>query len=142
MGNLAALHRIGVQAIVSLADWYELLWDPSEQALVQETIERSFVHHLFPLGNATAPSRQVVRTILNTIDHLSASNFWRIYVHCVNGRGRTGVIAGCWLARHGYGTGVEALAALQALRFTAGLNDQSPETPEQRAFVTSWKTKE
>ncbi len=62
-----------------------------------------------------------------------------VYVHCFGGVGRTGTVVGCWLARHG-SSGEAALR--QVVQWREGTPDGgrvSPETPEQRRMVLSWK---
>jgi len=53
--------------------------------------------------------------------------------------GRTGVIIGCWLARHGY-PGAAALARLRALWATCPKSacKASPETPEQERYILTY----
>ncbi len=60
----------------------------------------------------------------------------RLYVHCWGGRGRTGTVAACLLAKV-YGMGAEeALERVQrAFDTRRDDNRRSPETPEQYAFV-------
>ena len=141
MLNLEELNRAGVKVIVSLAAWDEFLLDLSQREWLQDEIEWRFTHYVFPVGDGQVPTRIFAREILDTID-TELSRHHRVYVHCCGGRGRTGTIVGCWLARHGYGSGEEVLGAITALRRVALLDGSSPETEEQRSLVTSWKWKE
>lgn len=62
------------------------------------------------------------------------------YVHCWGGRGRTGTVVGCWLARHGIANGAQVIARLAEL--TAHEREyfpRIPEGPEQREFVRNWR---
>lgn len=62
------------------------------------------------------------------------------YVHCWGGRGRTGTVVGCWLARHGIASGDEVMTRLT--EFTAHEREyfpRIPEAPEQRNFVRNWR---
>ena len=62
-----------------------------------------------------------------------------VMVHCWGGIGRTRVIVGCWLARHGW-PGAAALKRLAELRRGEPTGYRSsPETTEQRAFVLAFK---
>ena len=138
MLNLGELSRVGVKVIVSLAAWDEFLLDLSQREWLQEELERRFTHYVFPVGDGQVPTRELAHEILDTID-MQLSHNHRVYVHCCGGRGRTGTIVGCWLARHGCGSGQEVLDAITALRRSALLDGSSPETEEQRFLVTSWR---
>ena len=64
-----------------------------------------------------------------------------IYLHCRAGIGRTGMVAGCLLAEHGF-SGEEALAELNRLWRQSGRSGQwptVPETAEQIEYVRQWK---
>ena len=54
-------------------------------------------------------------------------------MHCWAGCGRTGVVVGSWLVRHGADPG----DALQRIADARGLG--CPQTLEQRSFVLDWK---
>jgi protein-tyrosine phosphatase len=78
-----------------------------------------------------------IMEILDAID-LAISDGKNIYLHCFGGKGRTGLVVGCYLARHGM-PGVKALQVIQELR--KGLPDAakpSPETDEQIRMVKEW----
>jgi len=59
-----------------------------------------------------------------------------VYIHCWGGVGRTGMVVGCHLARHGL-SGEQALERIVELR--SGLANQSPETDAQCALVLGWQ---
>jgi protein-tyrosine phosphatase len=62
------------------------------------------------------------------------------YVHCWGGRGRTGTVVGCYLARHGIALGDEALSRIVHLRRREAARDRdSPETEAQCAMVRGWR---
>ena len=56
-----------------------------------------------------------------------------VYVHCWAGCGRTGVVVGSWLVRHG----VDPQQALRRIAEARGLG--CPQTLEQRSFVLDWQ---
>jgi hypothetical protein len=62
-----------------------------------------------------------------------------VYVHCWGGVGRTGLIIGCWLARHGE-KGEMALTHLRELwqECPKSASRKSPETPEQEQYILGW----
>ncbi len=63
-----------------------------------------------------------------------------VYVHCWGGIGRTGVIVGCWLARHGF-VGQDALDRLGELWLECPKSAYrtSPETSQQEEYIRNWK---
>ena len=62
-----------------------------------------------------------------------------VYIHCWAGRGRTGTVVGCVLARHGIAIGCNVLCQLQELRKdTEDAYVRSPETGQQEDMVLSW----
>ena len=76
---------------------------------------------------------------LDTIDvHLDDGR--TVYVHCWGGFGRTGMVIGCWLRRHGHATAgtVQALVDRLRLGAVAGQHRRSPEMPAQRQFIVDW----
>jgi protein-tyrosine phosphatase len=82
--------------------------------------------------------RQMVR-ILNQIDMCIKYNK-PVYVHCRGGKGRTGTVVGCYLARHGLAAGNDLIEKVKELRKnTENFSDLSPETREQIDMVINWK---
>src|SRR5436190_220075 len=72
------------------------------------------------------------RASLDTIDaELGTGGV--VYVHCWAGCGRTGVVVGCWLVRHG----AEPKEALERIARIRGLG--CPQTLEQRLAVLGWQ---
>lgn len=100
-------------------------------------------HEPFPIKDISVPDApEWTREILDAIDHhISVGR--TVYVHCWGGVGRTGVIVGCWLSRHGY-PGESALARLRELWRRcpkSSVRAQSPETREQERYVIQWREK-
>ena len=62
-----------------------------------------------------------------------------VYLHCAAGLGRTGVVVGCYLVRHGM-SGEEALAAIPCMRRRdiPGHTMVSPESQAQRNMIREW----
>ena len=95
----------------------------------------SFVR--LPIRDVNVPSKEAMVTILDDIDR-SIQNNHPVYVHCCGGRGRTGTVVGCYLARHGIAVGHEALARINYLRRAVpDRTSRSPETPKQCEMVLS-----
>jgi protein-tyrosine phosphatase len=84
-----------------------------------------------------------MRRVLDAIDN-DIANGRTVYVHCWGGIGRTGMVVGCWLVRHGM-SGEEALAEVGRLfrlmspsKVRSHQQWGSPQTEAQRAFVRGW----
>ena len=77
--------------------------------------------------------------ILNQID-MCIKYDKPVYVHCWGGKGRTGTVVGCYLARHGMATRNDAIKMIKELRKdTEDCSDPSPETKEQIKMVVNWE---
>jgi hypothetical protein len=111
-----------------------------EQALAEEAAALGVVAtaHRLPIVDLDVPTEAHMQRVLDVLDAaLVASR--PAYVHCWGGRGRTGTVVGCFLARHGYASGQRALDFVQHLRRTDAKSDtRSPETPAQCQFVREW----
>lgn len=79
----------------------------------------------------------MMKVILDVIDE-AIGNAQSTFVHCFSGRGRTGVVAACFAARHGVATGEAVLTFLTKRRLEYGLFEPSPENERQREFVRNW----
>lgn len=96
-------------------------------------------HRRFPIRDLDIPdSPGQTAQILDRID-ANLADGKPTYVHCWGGIGRTGVIIGCWLARHGY----EGQAALDELARLWTDNPKSewttsPQTDAQFRYITEW----
>ncbi|OPZ30524.1 MAG: Effector protein hopD2 [Lentisphaerae bacterium ADurb.BinA184] len=89
------------------------------------------------------PTVEGMREILDLVDRALKARH-RIYLHCLGGVGRTGLVVGCWLVRHGH-TGEEALAEVARLFRTMPKSDfhhNSPESDGQQQFVLAWSAAE
>ena len=130
--KLDALTDAGIVSFIDLTEEGHLL--PYAQWL--EGAE----HHRFPIRDLSTPkSPELATAILDAIDE-NIRNDHPTYVHCLGGIGRTGLIIGCWLARHGY----EGEAALERLRELWTSNPKSawaksPETRTQERYILEWK---
>lgn len=95
-------------------------------------------HKRFPIPDRGIASDEAIKRILDEIDR-NIEEGLPVYLHCWGGHGRTGLVAGCWLARHGEASREEVLDRLRSLR--TGMPDgwkNSPETPEQISLVLGW----
>ncbi len=85
-----------------------------------------------PVRDLGVPPRAELVATLDAIDaELDAGGL--VYLHCWAGCGRTGVVLGCWLVRHGLEPS-EALARVAATR-----GPGCPQTLEQRLAILAWQ---
>ena len=136
--KLQALTDAGVSAFIDLTEADETTRVDTLKPYAQWL--QHGIHRRFPIPDGSVPdSPEVTTVILDTIDEYLAAGR-TVYVHCWGGVGRTGVIVGCWLARHGR-RGEEALERLRQLwrRNPKSLHrPSSPERPEQEDYVRCW----
>lgn len=119
------LEAAGVTLFLDLTHEGEL--EPYAHLLSTETR-----HRRMPIRDFSVPSRVQLVETLDAIDaELEAEG--TVYVHCWAGCGRTGVVVGSWLVRHGTAPH-DALARIAAVR---GLG--CPQTLEQRLLVLGWQ---
>jgi protein-tyrosine phosphatase len=131
--KLSALLRSGVTVFIDLTEENEDLEPYS--AMIDGAS-----HHRFPIRDLSIPkSPDATVAILDAIDR-QIERGDLVYVHCWGGVGRTGVIVGCWLARHGLG-GEAALVRLRELwrQCPKSVARKSPETREQELYILNWE---
>lgn len=138
--NLKWLLDQGVTTIISLMESGERDWKLRKISGYEKEVKAlgRVACCRFPVRDLTAPTVKQTKRILNRIDQ-ALSEGGTVYVHCLGGYGRTGAVAGCWLARHGYGTGEAALDQLDYLRRNEVTKCASPQTTQQYLRVTTWK---
>ena len=91
-----------------------------------------------PIKDMRTSSRIEMIQTLDRIDE-SIEHGRPVYIHCWGGRGRTGTVVGCYLARHGYASGQKVIEFIKDLRRnTEDHNQPSPETSGQIDMVLSW----
>ena len=130
----------GVNTFIDLTQAHEL--PPYESILKEQAkiYEVSTAYHRFAIRDHTVPAAESMTAILNTIDK-AINNGGCVYVHCWGGVGRTGMVVGCYLVRHG-STNEQALAQVNKLYKTRPSNpyfSHSPENQEQIEFVLNWR---
>ena len=139
----------GIRVFVNLKEEeYDIIDDGECYEPYDWVVERlGRVHDLdvtcyrFPIRDFRTPSVEEMWRILTTIDSNIASGR-PVYVHCHSGKGRTGMVVGCYLVWKGLATRENFVRVIGELRQNAGLTGQSPETPAQEKFVRSFPYKE
>jgi protein-tyrosine phosphatase len=106
--------------------------------LIAEKMGITVTYDLVSIQDFSVPTeRQMVR-ILNQID-MCIKYYKPVYVHCWGGKGRTGTVVGCYLARHGLAAGIDTIEMIKELRKnTVDFSDPSPETKKQIKMVINW----
>jgi protein tyrosine/serine phosphatase len=108
------------------------LTQPGELAPYEDFVASPARHVRIPVRDFSVPTREQVVAALDAIDaELEAGGV--VYVHCWAGCGRTGVVVGCWLVRHG----MAPRDALERIAETRGLG--CPQTLEQRLAIGAWE---
>jgi len=144
--KLYALLDSGIRTFVNLMERNELdhdglLFTPYDSrvkklARLQGQKVYTFRH---PVADLSVPSWPEMKRILDRIDE-NVNAGLPVYVHCWGGRGRTGVVVGCWLARHGIAQGMEAVIKIRHLRRRdEKANEISPQTDRQLRMILDWR---
>jgi protein-tyrosine phosphatase len=85
-----------------------------------------------PIRDFSVPAKEDLVTTLDVLDsEIDAGGL--VYVHCWAGCGRTGVVVGSWLVRHGF----DPRDALARIAETRGAG--CPQTLQQRLLVLGWR---
>ena len=131
--KINALLDAGISVFIDLTE-------ANEGLLPYTALIGQVIHRRFGIRDVSIPdSLETTSRILDAIDgYLEQGE--SVYVHCWGGVGRTGVIIGCWLARHGSG-GRDALYRLHDLwtQCPKSARRRSPETQAQKQYITAWR---
>jgi len=148
--KLGALLKAGIGSIVNLMEEEEVLehangelFTPYENRLEQLAQQHGkvveIIRYGIPVGGI--PTEEEMALILDAIDAEIDGRNSPTYVHCSDGAGRTGLVIGCYLARHGIAVGKDAIAKIQELRADDPelAAHRSPANIVQERMVTRWK---
>ena len=145
--KLKALLGSGVRCIVNLVEEDEGNYatgqrlHPYQQLLYSVAAEKQLdtCYVRMPIRDQGIPSVPAMQGIIDLIDSALIRE-QTTYVHCWGGKGRTGTVIGCYLARHGIAVGEEALQRIQWLRRNdPTAHESSPENSLQCEMVRQWK---
>jgi len=136
--KLVRLLQYGITALVDLTEEDQHL--PYQSYLREEArvIGRQISYLRMAIKDFSVPTVKEMIRILDTIDQYLMDGE-KVYLHCLGGIGRTGMVVGCFLARHGK-DGKAALQKVAELRQSVLSGSRSPETDEQISFVLNWQT--
>ena len=137
--KLAALLDAGVRSFVDLTETEDGLRPYRELAKTLAAERGMDVHYRrMSIKDLGIPSAAHMVDILTHIES-EIANDRPVYVHCWGGIGRTGTVVGCWLRAWDGHSGDEAIKRIaEWRRDTPDGFKRSPETAEQRRFVTDW----
>jgi len=143
--NLKALIKSGIRHVISFMEpqEYNRPDDPfapyvDHMESIAKKMGITVTFDQISIKDFSVPTeRQMVR-ILNQID-MCIKYDKPVYVHCWGGKGRTGTVVGCYLARHGMAAGMDTIEMINELRKnTEDFSDPSPETRKQINMVINW----
>ena len=134
-GRLDAILDAGIDSFFDLTEPEEL--EPYASLLRGRAAPGGLAveHRRFPIPDRGLPDEDAMRRLLDALDAALADGH-HVYVHCQGGLGRTGMVVGCYLVRHGH-SGAGALDRIALLRRSLP-RALSPETSHQVAFVRNW----
>ncbi len=120
--TLDLLARRGVGAVLTLTE---------EDPLGLDYEAAGMVHGHVPMDDGEAPEPGAMDRALAFVDRALSSELG-VAVHCLEGRGRTGVVLAAWLARAEGLSFEPAVARLRAARPLTAIN------PRQKAFLETY----
>ena len=120
--TMVLLKKEGIAAVLTLTE---------DDPFGRDYLASGFLHRHVPIDDGEPPSPQAMRLAVDFIQSALADNL-PVAVHCLEGRGRTGVILCGWLAR------IEDLSADAAIQRVRNLRHHTVFSPSQRAFLEAY----
>jgi hypothetical protein len=127
-----SLQAVGEKGLYGIKEYDDVL------KRMAGTLQRKVSFLRRPIPDAAVCSAEEMSEILDTLDSLLVQGR-NLYLHCWAGNGRTGLVVGCWLVRHGL-DGEDALKKIMSLRENDKVlaEYRSPETAAQFDMVMRW----
>ena len=149
--DLKAILDAGIRSVISLVeedeevgafeagDHFDAYADELEALGEERDIIVEIQNHA--IGYRTVPTDQEMAFLLDAVDAEIDGRNSPTLIHCSDGHGRSALVVGCYLARHGVAQGKAALEKIKELRSAVpGLAEHScPDNIVQERFVTRWK---
>lgn len=143
--KLRALLDHGIRHVIILMEPDEQDWSGKPIVSYEDKLQsiaasmgNTVTFERMTIKDTRVPSMVQMCQILDRIDQCIQDDK-PVYIHCWGGRGRTGSVVGCFLARHGLASRHNVLDNIQELRKeTEDHWIPSPETPQQVDLVLSW----
>ena len=136
---LRSLLLAGVTLFLDLTEENEYDLEPYAPVLHEEAglLGRLVEYRRIPVPDGDAPMIEDMVLILDAVDAALAAGH-TVYLHCFAGVGRTGMVVGCYLVRHGL-EGQAALQEVHRLRYGrhAWWKRLGP-SMSQQAMVRNW----
>lgn len=148
--RMTSLLDAGIHSVINLMSEEEILehvadehYLPYEDVLEKLGEARGIVVEIarYAIEDGNRLTEQEMELILDAVDAEIEGRNSPTFVHCSNGNARTGMVVGCYLARHGLATGKDALARIKELRNGDPVfaSQKSPETMTEEKFVLRWR---
>lgn len=126
--DYADLAALGVKTVINLIGDSDL--DATEQSMVEEHGMR-YVH--IPMSTRTAPTAKQIETFLSLVNDAASQP---VYVHCVGGRHRTGVMTAVYRMTKDGLTGEQAFTEMKKFKYGPDFLH-----PEFKQFVRDFEAK-
>ncbi len=141
--RLQALLAAGLDTFYDLTERHELT---PYLPLLQELGRKQGLevnYQRFEIADRDVPKAAVMRSLLDAIDAALAHGR-HLYLHCWGGIGRTGMVVGCYLVRHGLSgqAALDQIASWWQTDLRRFDFPRSPETPEQIEYILDWAAKD
>jgi len=137
--KVEALLNSGIQVFINLIQEPAFNYEETLNRVAQQQ-KIQVEYFSFPIRDFDIPTGDFMKEILDTIDK-NVKEQKPVYFHCYAGLGRTGITAGCWIARHCQLTDEGIVRFLWNLRKKQNhlINHDSPQTAEQLQMVFDWE---
>lgn len=91
--GLKSLAKLGVKTVIDLRASEQL--DEKKQV---EALGMKYLH--FSMPALSAPPDERVAEVLKVLEDPTASTNWPVFIHCMRGKDRTGLIVACYRIKH------------------------------------------